>query len=139
MAAGLAADEKWARLTPDERRAATEPARKAAEDRYLLRARELHPDADPAFLAKVATSLRSAHYRRMALNSAKSRQKATRRTWTWDPAVPYQALPPDLSRGRTPSWRLCMHKYGSHSCSRPLYHTGRHAAGTGDRIVAVWA
>jgi hypothetical protein len=79
MVAGLAADEKWARLTPAERRAATAEARKAAEDRYLAKARELHPDAGPAFLARVATNLRSAHYRRMALNSAKTRAKTAKR------------------------------------------------------------
>jgi hypothetical protein len=60
-----------------------------------------------------------------------------------DPAVQDSVLPPDLFwRRRNEGERLqpCREEHRRHwfVCTRPLRHTGRHAAGTGSRIVAVW-
>lgn len=77
LIARIAAHTRWANET--DRSAATAAARRAAEDRWLRKARELHPDADDQALAEVAAHLRSAHYVRMALASAKAR-RAKRKT-----------------------------------------------------------
>ncbi|MFD4508662.1 hypothetical protein [Streptomyces sp. NPDC058457] len=50
--------------------------RQAAEARFEKQARELHPDADDALIAKVAQNLRKAHFTRMGLASAAKRRKA---------------------------------------------------------------
>jgi hypothetical protein len=76
--AKIAAHEKWAKLDPTGRRAATSAARKAAEDRFVDQARQQHPDANEAHIAKVVANLKSAHYRRLAMLSAKSRRKSAK-------------------------------------------------------------
>ncbi|MFD3980807.1 hypothetical protein ACFWR6_19670 [Streptomyces griseus] len=69
----LASHKSWA-ATPD-RSARTAAARKASHHtRFLVKARELHPDATEEQLAEVAKSLRSAHYTELALRSAKARR-----------------------------------------------------------------
>ena len=65
--ARLAAHERWAR-EPD-RTAATEPARRAQEERFLAAARVLHPHGDEATIAKAAANLRSA----AAIRAARAR------------------------------------------------------------------
>ena len=52
----------------------------------------------------------------------------------WD--GPTESLPPDL----TPigGVAVCGEWWGTRHCTRRAGHTGRHAAGTGERIVAVW-
>ena len=49
------------------------------------------------------------------------------------------SLPPDLTPSLIPGARHCCadHPHGL-SCTRRAGHTGRHAAGDGDVIVAVW-
>jgi hypothetical protein len=56
------------------------------------------------------------------------------RSWTADRPDP--RLPPDLCRNQGST---CV-AIGDHSyiCTRSAGHTGRHAAGTGRYIVAVW-
>lgn len=65
LAASMAAHTSWANT--EDRTARTAKARKAAEDKFLKMA-----GGDPAR----AKSLRSAHYKRMALASAKARRTA---------------------------------------------------------------
>lgn len=72
--AELGAHISWANTT--DRTARTAPGSRAAEARFEKQARELHPDADNEFIAKVAESLRKAHYARMGLLSAAKRRKA---------------------------------------------------------------
>ena len=43
-------------------------------------------------------------------------------------------LPPDLTSGPV----CCRAQWGRWVCTRRPGHTGRHAAGTGTHIVAVW-
>ena len=62
--ATIAAHERWAR-EPD-RTAATAPARKAFEDRFIEAARLLHPSLPEEDLLKRAANLRSAEAARMA-------------------------------------------------------------------------
>lgn len=62
--------------------------------------------------------------------------------WTWLDA-PEDALPPDLTGvGVWPCWqakRVAMAETaGILVCTRGRGHTGRHAAGNGIQIVAVW-
>lgn len=55
----------------------------------------------------------------------------THRLSVWD-----RRLPPDLT-GDNP--RICAAaNHGMFTCTRHRDHTGRHAAGDGDHIVAVW-
>lgn len=60
--------------------------------------------------------------------------------WTWTGARPglrYDDLPPDL----TPCGRGtggCPATWIVFACTRHEGHTGRHAAGDGSRVVAVW-
>jgi hypothetical protein len=74
VVATLAAHERWSRLDPAARVAATAPGRKAAAERFEQRARALHPDASDKFISKVVANLKAAHYRRMALASAAARR-----------------------------------------------------------------
>jgi len=69
----LAAHISWAK-TPD-RSARTAAARRASHHtRFLAKARELHPTASEAEIAKVAASLKKAHYQQLALKSAQARR-----------------------------------------------------------------
>ena len=57
----------------------------------------------------------------------------------WDDGGPCE-LPPDLTPSLPPSARLCCawrHQWGL-ICTRLPGHTGRHSAGDGDFIFAVW-
>ncbi len=62
-----------------------------------------------------------------------------RRQIAWiveDPDVE-SSLPPDTTRGRWPN--MCSARLGQDwTCTRIAAHTGRHAAGTGEHIAAVW-
>ena len=57
----------------------------------------------------------------------------------WDEGGP-TSLPPDLTPRLLPGARHCRAWHHPHGliCTRLLGHTGRHAAGDGDFIVAVW-
>lgn len=74
QAQSAGSDDSWAR-TPD-RSARTAPGRRAFYERFYNEARELHPDATDEQIAQAAESLRKAHFKRMALESARSRRLA---------------------------------------------------------------
>lgn len=74
LRATLGAHTSWANTA--DRTARTAPGSRAAEARFERQAREMHPDADDAFVAKVAENLRKAHFTRMGLASAAKRRKA---------------------------------------------------------------
>lgn len=77
LRARLAAQTSWANtLDPTSR---TAKARAAADGRFEQQARKLHPDATDEQIARVAGHLKSAHFSRMALASAKARRAKTRR------------------------------------------------------------
>lgn len=60
------------------------------------------------------------------------------REWSlWSEGGPY-ALPPDNTPSLLPVARLCCAGWRGFVCTRLPGHTGRHAAGEGDFIVAVW-
>ncbi|MEV5182881.1 hypothetical protein AB0K88_24285 [Streptomyces werraensis] len=68
----LAAHLSWANtLDPKSR---TAKARAAANGRFEKKARELHPDATPEQIARVAEHLRKAHFQELALKSAAARR-----------------------------------------------------------------
>jgi hypothetical protein len=72
LRARLGARVSWANtLDPTSR---TAKARAAAAGRFERQARELHPEATDEQIARVAKHLKSAHFTRMALASAKSRR-----------------------------------------------------------------
>lgn len=72
LRASLAAHTSWANtLDPASR---TAKARAAANGRFEKQARELHPDATDEQIAKVAEHLKKAHFKRLALASAKARK-----------------------------------------------------------------
>ncbi|MEV6076851.1 hypothetical protein AB0L80_17330 [Streptomyces sp. NPDC052069] len=76
LRARLAVQTSWANtLDPTSR---TAKARAAADTRFEQQARELHPGATDEQIARVAGHLRSAHYSRMALASAKARAAKVR-------------------------------------------------------------
>jgi hypothetical protein len=71
LRAQLGARVSWANtLDPASR---TAKARAAAAGRFERQARELHPEATDAQLARVAEQLKRAHFTRLALASAKAR------------------------------------------------------------------
>lgn len=72
--AQIAAHTLWAHT--DDRAAHTAPARQAFLDRFEL---EVDPDGtlDPAERARRAENARKAHYKRMALASARARRRAS--------------------------------------------------------------
>jgi len=72
LRARLAAHSQWANeLDPTAR---TAKARKAADDRFVRQARELHPEATEEQIARAAEHLRKAHFTRMGLASARARR-----------------------------------------------------------------
>lgn len=76
LRASLAAHTSWANtLDPASR---TAKARAAANGRFEKEARKLHPDATDEQIARVAAHLRSAHFKRLALASAKARRSKTK-------------------------------------------------------------
>lgn len=72
-ARSLAAHVKWSRIA--DRSAATAPARRALEDRFVREARALAPDASDAQVAAMAESARKAYYRRLSLAGVEARRK----------------------------------------------------------------
>lgn len=66
LIARIAAHERWSRLDASGRAQATEAARRAADDRFLMAARVIHPDASEAEVRTAAANLRSAHAVRAA-------------------------------------------------------------------------
>jgi hypothetical protein len=75
LSARVAANERWSRLSTEERRAATARARAARMDRYE---REVDPDGqlDPAERQILADNAMRAAMSRMALAAAKKRRSA---------------------------------------------------------------
>jgi hypothetical protein len=77
------------------------------------------------------------------------------RELSWDSisTLDYEGLPPDLTpggvEGRPACWRVetgikaeqrpTGGIWKSWACTRPVGHTGRHAAGDGEKIRAVWS
>lgn len=52
----------------------------------------------------------------------------------------YRRLPPDLTGWAQRNWRVdCPARRPGVWCTRPAGHTGRHAAGDGVKILAVWS
>ncbi|WWM24835.1 hypothetical protein QBW33_13215 [Streptomyces sp. B21-104] len=77
LRARIAVQTSWANtLDPTSR---TAKARAAANDRFETQARELHPDASDEQIERIAGHLKSAHFSRMALASAKSRAAKAKR------------------------------------------------------------
>lgn len=72
MIAQLAAHTRWSQT--DDRRAATEPARRAFDDRFM---RQVDPDGvlPPDERARRADSAKKAYFQRLALKSAQARRK----------------------------------------------------------------
>lgn len=70
--ARLAAHERWGRVR--DRSAATAPARRAADDRFMSEARRIHPGLAEEELQKRARNLRSAH----AIRAARARWHRTK-------------------------------------------------------------
>jgi hypothetical protein len=71
------------------------------------------------------------------------------RTTAWDSSdarcIDYEDLPIDLTPGGVAGRPLCWRASGvagasrnGWMCTRPVGHTGRHAAGDGRRVRAVW-
>ncbi|MFG2993990.1 hypothetical protein ACGFZK_32645 [Streptomyces sp. NPDC048257] len=73
LRARLAAHISWAATRDPASR--TAKARAAAAGRFEKQAREMHPDATEEDIARVAKSLRSAHFSRMALKAATARRR----------------------------------------------------------------
>lgn len=72
LRASLAAHTSWANtLDPTSR---TAKARAAANGRFEREARERHPNASDEQIARAAEHLRSAHFKRLALASARARR-----------------------------------------------------------------
>lgn len=72
--ASIAAHERWSRIPPTDRAAATRAARDAQRRRYLERAAELHPGASREVIEDAAEHLWLADQKRRALKSAKARR-----------------------------------------------------------------
>lgn len=72
LRARIAVQTSWANtLDPTSR---TAKARAAADGRFERQARELHPSATDEQIARVAGHLKSAHFSRLALASARARR-----------------------------------------------------------------
>ncbi len=70
----IAANERWARLTPKQREEATRPAREAG---WKFFEDQVDPTiTDPEVRATMARNLRLAHLQRMALKSVEKRKAA---------------------------------------------------------------
>lgn len=59
--------------------------------------------------------------------------------WVWSSGgdTAYEDLPPDMMADDL-DVRECFDLHGTLFCTRRHGHSGRHAAGDGERIVAVW-
>jgi hypothetical protein len=73
LRARLAAHTSWAKTADPAGR--TENARKAADGKFVVQARELHPDGDDELIARTAEHLRKAHFARLGMKSAAARRK----------------------------------------------------------------
>lgn len=73
VAGRIGAHAKWGRTA--DRAAATEAARKAAEDRWLREVRQENPDIDHRTAVKMAESRRKAYFARLAMRSAEARKR----------------------------------------------------------------
>lgn len=73
LRARLAAHSQWAKEKDPTAR--TEKARAAAASKFVVQARELHPDGDDELIARTAEHLKKAHYARMGMASAAKRRK----------------------------------------------------------------
>ncbi len=73
LRAQIAVLESWANTTDPAGR--TEPGRAAFMSRFVEEARTRHPDADDQTIARVAETLKTLHFKRMAFNSVKARRK----------------------------------------------------------------
>jgi hypothetical protein len=73
LIAQIATAERWSRLGPEERRAATKKATTAFSDRFE---RQVDPEGvlDPADRAERARHARRAYFARLALRSAQARR-----------------------------------------------------------------
>jgi hypothetical protein len=69
----LGALVKWGRTI--DRAAATEAARKAAEDRWLREVRAEHPDLDDKTARLMADARKRAYFSRLAIKSAAARAR----------------------------------------------------------------
>ena len=92
MRARAAAYQRWA-FEPN-RSAATAPARRALEEKFL---RDVDPDGvlDPAERALRAEAARRAHFLRMAMKSAKARRRNKARRAATPGAYPGEGAPAD--------------------------------------------
>lgn len=73
VAGRLGALSRWGNCT--DRQAATEAARKAAEDRWVREVRAEHPDLDDKTVRKMAESRRKLYFARLAQKSVASRRR----------------------------------------------------------------
>jgi hypothetical protein len=72
LRARMAVQKSWANTADPSSR--TAKARAAAAGRFEKQAREMHPNADEATVARVAEHLRQAHFTELAFKSAKARR-----------------------------------------------------------------
>lgn len=72
LRARLAVHTSWANTADPASR--TAKARAAANSRFETQAREMHPDASDAQIARAAEHLRKAHFARLGLESARARR-----------------------------------------------------------------
>jgi len=75
LRARTAAHESWANTSDPAAR--TAHGRATFLNRFEADARAKHPDGDDATIARVAESLRKAHFTRLALASSKARTRRT--------------------------------------------------------------
>ncbi|SCF97888.1 hypothetical protein GA0115259_106214 [Streptomyces sp. MnatMP-M17] len=77
LRARFAAHKSWGNTL--DRAGRTAAARKASHHtRFVVQARELHPDATDEQIDQVVSSLRKAHYAKLALLSAQARRRKRR-------------------------------------------------------------
>lgn len=72
VAGRLGALARWSNCT--DRQAATEAARRAAEDRWVREVRAEHPDLDDKTVRQMAESRRKLHFARLAQKSVAARR-----------------------------------------------------------------
>lgn len=76
MAGRIGAHVRWGNTV--DRAAATEAARRAAEDRFLREVKAEHPDLNHETAVKLAESRRKAFYSRLAQKSVAARSRRSR-------------------------------------------------------------
>ncbi len=107
-----------------------------------LRRALYEPVADPSFVSVgllVDSAAAVSDVERLKRFAVTRELLEARRQIAWiveDPDL-RSALPPDTTRGRWPN--MCDARLGQDwTCTRIASHTGRYAAGAGERIAAVW-